>query len=367
VIRVLIVDDSPTMAGLLRAILSQESDFQVIGEAKNGEQAIKMNASLRPDLLTMDIRMPVLDGFKATQQIMQQQPVPIVVVSTEANNHELQTAFRAIEAGALAVVEKPCGGADAACVAARRELVQTLRAMAEVKVVRHRPRRPPAPPPPINASAATTPTLELLAIGCSTGGPQALHEMVSRLDATFPLPIVVAQHIAKGFIGGLATWLGQAGSLRISLAAQGMALQPGTLYLAPDDYQLRIFRSHGKLIAQLSEDPPVNGFRPSATPLLQSAAAACPGTAVGGLLTGMGADGAAGLLAMHRCGCPTFVQGERSCVVFGMPETALQLGAVDYVVEAPEIAAHLIHLIQNRPLTPKPIGKNPAAERNETA
>lgn len=315
--------------------------MQVVGVAANGAQAIEMAEQLRPDLITMDIRMPVMDGFQATRHIMSSRPVPIVVVSTSVDDEELHTTFRAIEEGAICVLEKPVGISHPDFESNRLELVDTVRAMAEVKVVRRRVMTPAQ----VRMDAAALPSgipPELIAIGCSTGGPMALMTLLKAMPWVFPLPIVVAQHMTRGFVGGLVAWLRSHVGFEVCLAEDGQRLQPSTVYFAPDDYHLRIERSGGHLIARLGSDERLNGFRPSADVLLSSAAQTCPGRAIGVLLTGMGEDGAKGLLEMRQRGCRTIVQDNASSVVYGMPESALAVDAVDEVVPLAQMPAYLV-------------------------
>ena len=344
-IRILIAEDSDVVALLLRAIFEREPDFQIVGRARDGREAVRLNAELKPDLVTMDIRMPEMDGFEATRLIMATRPAPIVVISSSVDDEELKTTFRAIEEGALAVLEKPHGFNHPQFESARRQIVETVRAMAEVKVIR---RARPAPSAEINlfetAIVQHAQAQELVAIGCSTGGPAALQIVLSTLPLKFPIPIVIVQHISKGFLGGLITWLAGNTLLKVRVAAEGEPFLPGTVYFAPDDRHLLVARRDGVLIARLDDGPPANGFRPSATPLMKSVAATCKGRAIGAILTGMGVDGAEGLLAMKNAGAATLVQDEQSSVVFGMPGAALALGAADQVVQLDKMTAYLLAL-----------------------
>ncbi|WP_124949645.1 chemotaxis-specific protein-glutamate methyltransferase CheB [Sulfuriferula thiophila] len=345
-IRILIVEDSQVIALLLKAIFEAESDMQVVGHAKNGREGVQLAHELKPDLITMDIRMPEMDGFEATRMIMANDPAPVVVISSGVDDEELQTTFRAIEEGALSVIEKPPGFAHPDFEVVRRELVETVRAMAEVKVIRRR------------SLSRTTGTgsyaltmqqpakdYELVAIGCSTGGPQVLQKMLSLLPADFPVPVVVTQHISKGFIGGLVSWLAGNTTLKIKQAEQGEQLQAATVYFAPDDQHLQVIRRGSKLVVKLSADAPENGFRPSASVMLKSVATACASRAVGVLLTGMGVDGADGLLALRQAGGHTLVQDQESAVVYGMPGAAIALDAVDQVVAMDGMATYLCRVV----------------------
>lgn len=344
-IRILITDDSDVTAQLLAAIFKAEPDMQVVGRARDGREAVTLAHALKPDLITMDIRMPVMDGFDATRMIMTTDPTPIVVISSNVDDEELRITFRAIDEGALAVIEKPLGPAHQDFLRARRELVETVRAMAEVKVVR---RRRPKPGPRIFRTEVKRREggYEVVGIACSTGGPQALATLVSSLPVGFPLPLVVVQHISPGFVGGLADWLQGQTLLDVLVARDGQILQPGVVHIAPDAHHLRVVRASGQLRVSLDDGPPIERFRPSGTVLFDSLVQCCGAGAIGGILTGMGSDGAAGLAALHAAGASTFAQDEASSVVFGMPGTAIALGAVDHVLPLNQISAHLLELVR---------------------
>ena len=342
-IRVLIADDSGTIALMIRSILEHEPDIEVIGHARDGEEAVRLTRELKPDLVTMDICMPVLDGLEATRRIMVEQPTPIVVVASNVNDQETMISFRALEEGALAVLEKPGGMDQEMAIDSCQELVATVRAMASLQVVRRnrrQPHRKGMDNPPALARGVCR-AFDLVAIGCSTGGPQALAVILAGLPTGFSVPIVIVQHISVGYLNGLIEWLQQSVQLELKLAANGEELRPGVVYFAPDERHLKVRRTGDLLVAELFEGEPVNRFRPSSTPLMESVAVACPRNAIGVLLTGMGVDGGEGLLRMRETGCHTIVQDRESSVVYGMPETALSLDAVDRIVALEHIAAYL--------------------------
>ncbi len=345
-IRILITEDSEVVALLLKAIFDAEPDMQVVGHARNGREAVQMVNDLRPDLVTMDIRMPMMDGFEATRLIMATNPVPIVVISSSVDDEELHITFRAIEEGALAVMEKPRGLGHPDFEPMRREMVETIRAMAEVKVVRRWIQRP-QPSQDIfqtEIRRRKEATYELLVIGCSTGGPQTLHALFASLPVGFPLPIVVVQHISRGFVGGLVAWLKGATLLDVKLAEAGEVLCGGTIYFAPDDRHLGVRREQTTLRASLERGDAADRHCPSVSCLFDSAAESCGRSAIGVLLTGMGEDGARGLLHMRQRGGHTVVQDEESSVVYGMPGSALALDAVEQVVRLSELPGYLTRL-----------------------
>lgn len=339
-IRILITDDSNVIAKILKTIFDAEADFQVVGRACNGHEAVRLNNELKPDLITMDIRMPVMDGFEATRMIMSTIPTPIVVISSDIDNEELKITFRALEEGALAVIEKPCGIQQPEFEKIRKELVDNIRAMADVKVVRRRP-------PKLNKdifqpqTKQQTSQYKVVALVSSTGGPQAIAEIISSLPFEYPLPIVIVQHISPGFIGGLVSWLRGHTLLEVKLAENNMLIKAGCIYLAPDDSHLKITQKASRLYAELSQAPPVERFRPSGSVLLDSLSKFYAKKTIAGILTGMGSDGADGLKKLHDKGAQTFVQDKKSCIIFGMPSVAISKGAVDDIVPLSDIANYL--------------------------
>jgi two-component system chemotaxis response regulator CheB len=350
-IRVLVVDDSPTARALLVEILRSDPEIQVVGEAKDGQEGVELAARLRPSLVTMDVRMPRLDGFAATKEIMIASPTPIVIVTSSFDAREVEIAMQSLQAGALAVLRKPPGPGSPGFEEATAKLLGTVKAMAQVKVVRHwrpTPRTPEAPrttkapsaPPPSVAQAFA----KVVAIATSTGGPAALHRLLSRLPGDFPAPLLVVQHNAPGFMAGLVSWLDGSSELSVKVAEQGEPLRPGTAYLAPDDRHLGVTNQATVL---LSGAPPVGGFRPSGTYLFESAARACGSSLVALILTGMGEDGVAGLRAVRQAGGQVIAQDETSSVVWGMPGAAVAAGLADSVLPLDAIPIRLAELVIN--------------------
>lgn len=337
-IRVLIVEDSAVIRVLLTAIIENEEDFEVIGLAKTGLEAIEMAADLNPDLITMDIRMPVMDGITSIHTIMSTNPKPIVVISSNIDD-ELQIGFRAIDEGALAVLEKPCSIYDPKFSSIKKDIVDTIRCMAEVKLVKRRIKTKSLG---CLKAKKSTANYKLVTIGSSTGGPQALKQILASLPGNYSSPIVITQHISKGFIEGLAEWLNETSELQIKVATNGEQLQAGTVYFAPDNYHCQIQSVGSKLHIELCNDKEVNGFMPSVSRLFYSVATSCSGHAIGIILSGMGDDGADGLLAMHNNNCYTIAQDEHTSIVFGMPNAAIKLKAVNRVLPVKEICNHLL-------------------------
>lgn len=347
-IKVLIVEDSPVLLALLEHILSSDPEIHVIGTANNGLEALKRLTRMKPDVVTMDIHMPEMNGYEATRKIMETHPVPIVIVSASYTSEDLDKPFRALEAGAVAVVEKPAGMGHPDFEDAAKKLVETVKLMSEVKVVRRwsrlRPAENAASRPGVELKQ-TTPDIKCVAMGASTGGPPVLQIILAGLSKDFPVPVFIVQHIAAGFIQGLVDWLGQATGLPIHIASHGEYFLPGHVYFAPDGFQMTV-ESGGRIA--LSKDGTGNGLRPSVSCLFRSVAKVFGSNAVGVLLTGMGNDGAEELKLMKEKGAVTIVQDKSSSVVHGMPGEAIKLGAATHVLPPDRIAATLERLVNKK-------------------
>ncbi len=338
-IRVLIVDDSMTAQRTLAGALSGQSDIEVVGQAATGVEAVALAQKLKPTLITMDIRMPDMDGLTATAQIMALCPTRIVIVSSEVGASDQSLTFRALNAGALEVLPKPRLAAQRGVALGEfeNELVATVRAMAEVPVVRRRRGSDPG----LGHSGVVPPSrhFRALAIGASTGGPQIIGQVCAQLPPALRLPILIVQHMSPGFTAGFAHWLEQESPLEVKLAEDGEPLRDGCVYLAPDGLHLTVTKKH---CLALADDPPVGHFRPAVDVLFRSLAANLGPAGIGLLLTGMGTDGAEGLLAMRRAGAWTLAQEAESCVVNGMPAAAMKLDAVDALVTPGDLPGTLI-------------------------
>jgi two-component system chemotaxis response regulator CheB len=343
-IRVLVVEDTPVVQEFLVNLLNSDPRIQVVGTASNGEEALDAVAQKRPDIITMDVHMPKLNGLDATRRIMETYPTPIVVVSGSSNLREASLAFTAIDAGALAVVERPRGIGHPDHEAMAAQLVQMVKLMSEVRVVRRWARRPaqPVPAAPLSGTDALPPAIvKMIAIGASTGGPPVLQKTLAALPADLSVPVLIVQHISPGFTDGLVEWLQGTSALPVQVAAPGVRALPGNVYLAADGFHLGI-TSDGRL--NLTQEPPENGHRPSVAHLFRSIARAFGAQAVGVLLTGMGKDGAEELKLMKDAGAITIAQDKDSSIVHGMPGEAIQLGGATFVVSAERLAAVLTRL-----------------------
>lgn len=344
-IRVLVVDDSPSVRVLLAHILGSDPGIKVVGCAEDGEQALEMAARLRPDVITMDLHMPNMDGYEATRRIMQTCPAPVVVVSGCDSREEVGASFRAIEAGALVLVRRPYGMSHPEHAASAAALVRTVKSMAEVRVVRRWAETRPSPRQA--RTGPPQPDYRLAVMGASTGGPAVLRDILAELGAGFPLPVVIVQHMSAGFTNGLAEWLAAASGFPVKIAAHDEALAPGTAYLAPDGAHLGVTRH---LSAGLSHKAPEHGMRPAVSHLFRSLAPELRPLTLAVLLTGMGKDGAFELKQLREDGAVTIVQNRDSCAVYGMPGEAMRLDAATLVLDPVRIGKAM-RAIANNPRT----------------
>jgi two-component system chemotaxis response regulator CheB len=321
--------------------------IEVVGITSDGADALALVLEKRPDVITMDIHMPKMDGFQATRIIMEKAPTPIVIVSASIGAMEVASTFRALEAGALAVVLRPQGIGHPEYEFSKRELIRTVKMMSEIKVVQRlshltKPRMAAPPRVPVMMESSE---IQLVAIGASTGGPQALHKILSLLTPDLDVPVLIVQHIATGFVEGFVTWLAGASSFPLHIASHGEVPLRGHGYVAPDGFHLGI--TGGPRIV-LSNHAPEKGLRPSVAYLFRTVAQVLGSRAVGVLLTGMGKDGAEELKLMKDAGATTIAQDQASSVVHGMPGEAIKLGAATYILPPEGIATMLTGLIRKK-------------------
>lgn len=349
-IRVVLAEDSDTCRALLTAVLESDSQLRIVGQAHDGEAALTLTEQLRPDVVVMDAYMPVMDGFAATRNIMLRCPTPIVIVSASMNVAHVAASMRALAAGALTLLPKPASPSAPGFEELAQQFVRTVRAMADVKVVRRfhheAPRTPVVPAMPSISPAM--PRVDgrskprVIGIGASTGGPAALQRVLSDMPSEVPVPIVVVQHIARGFVEGLAGWLDAVTPHKVRVAAHGEQIRPGCVYLAPDDHQLWITR---RGTVDLSRRVAVGGFLPSVNVLFTSLGESYGASALGVIMTGMGQDGIDGLRGLRAAGALVLAQDEETSVVFGMPAAAIAAGVVDAVLPLPMIGPRLFQLV----------------------
>lgn len=327
-IRVLVVA-APKDRDAVLALLAKHPELGVVGETARGADAVELTRRVRPQVVVVDGGLPGGAGIDATKQIMIETPTPVVVL-VGVNDPAGDVADRALRAGAVCVVPKPLAGTRPDAPPARR-LLEAVRAMAEVRVVRHvRPASVQAGP------GARTP--QVIAIAASTGGPAALQVLLAHLPAEFALPILVAQHISRGFTPGFVEWLGGHTRLVVKIAETGEALAPGCAYVAPDDRHLGVTP---KGTIDLSQTAPIGGFRPSASFLFASVARAYGARSLAVILTGMGNDGLQGLAEVREAGGRVLAQDEESSVIFGMPGAAVAAGIADEVLPLDALAARI--------------------------
>lgn len=377
-IRVVVVDNSAVMRRVITGLIEQDPAIQVVGTARNGREAIDLVIELRPDIVTMDVRMPIMDGLATTEHLMAYCPTPILVVTASLARHDIDITFRMLAAGALEIFEKPSGADPHSLERAGHALIRRIKVLARVKVVTHlRGRRKPATAveapgandiarrgdklarrrdetmdsyqakphpaaPPRQPAGAATPDFSLVVIGASTGGPRIVNQLLASLPSNLPAAILVIQHIAAGFSTGMADWLAHASTLPVALAREGHPIRPGEVLVAPDQHDLLITRDRS---IHLSESPLLIQ-RPSIDISMQAAAEVFGSRAIGVLLTGMGRDGAFGMLAIKRANGHTIAQDEATSTIFGMPRAAIQLGAAIEVLPASRIAGRLAELFK---------------------
>ena len=340
-VRVLIVDDSPVARAVLKDVLESDAEIRVVGMAATGYEAVEMTATLRPDVVTMDLVMPGMDGMKATEEIMAHNPTPILFLSAFVGREGVCTRSDVLAAGALDVVEKPSTMPDPQWESEADALVRKVKSLARVPVVTHmhRARRDSDRSRPAAVDARRA--MQVVAIGASTGGPKVLEDVLSSLPVGYGASVIVIQHMADPFIGAMVTSLRRRCALTIKIAETGDRLLPATVLIAPPDAHLTVLAG-GRV--HIEAGAPVRGFRPSIDVTFSSIARVYGSRGCGVLLTGMGADGAAGLLAIREAGGTTLVQDEATCAVFGMPRAAIDLGAAQYVLPPAGLARHLLSL-----------------------
>ena len=338
-VKVLIVDDSRVVSEYLEYILGTDPQIQVIGNVSDGMQAIEFLKRNKPDIITMDIDMPVMNGLEATRRIMSSTPVPIIVVTGSRNAREVQITMEALAAGALSIIKKPVGIGHPKEEERSEKLLTMVKILAKVKVITRRP-QPIRKPEQKPVSLKPKPSIvdfnnkKIIAIGVSSGGPPVLQEIFSKITENFPFPILVVQHITEGFLEGMVNWLSRTVMIPIRIATADETILPGHIYFAPDKYQMGV-NSTGKI--KLSNCINKKGLCPSVAHLFNSIAVEYKKHSISIILTGMGEDGAKELKILRDAGSITVAQDKESSLVHGMPGVAIKLGAADYVLNSEEI------------------------------
>ena len=349
IIKVLIVDDSITALEYLTYIINTDGNLKVVATARDGEEAIKLVQVKDPDVVVMDIQMPKMDGYEATRKIMEKHPVPIVIVSGSLRTKDVKNSFRAMEAGAVAALKKPEGPDHPDFERITAKFVQTVKLMSEVRVVRRiakfqKPKAPDGLPSKVEDRSLPT-LIEIVAIGVSTGGPPVIRTLLSNLTKNFPVPILIVQHIAPGFLQGMVEWLDHETPLSVQIPKNGDRVRRGGVYFAPEGYHMGIT---GEREIFFSSAAPENGVKPSVSYLFRSVTKAFGQRAVGVLLTGMGKDGVLELKEMKDKGAITIAQDKESSIIHGMPGDAIKIGAANHVLSPEEIAAFLNSMLNKK-------------------
>lgn len=347
-VNVLIVEDSRVVSEYLEYILSEDPQIQVIGNVSNGKQAIEFLKKHKPDVISMDIEMPIMNGLEATRIIMATTPLPILIVTASRKAHEVAISMEALAAGALAIIEKPLGIGNPDEEKLAKQLVMLIKLMAEVKVVSRKFKKE-LPPKPIEIktrieeSHINLSKIKIVAIGVSSGGPQTLIKVFSKITGKFPVPILVVQHIAEGFLSGLVSWLSTNTSIPIHVAEEGMELLPGHVYFAPDRKHMGVAKNRKLAFSQCQQG---STLCPSVAFLFSTVSEVYKNTGLGIILTGMGTDGAEELKMMKDAGGITIAQDKESSLIHGMPGVAIKKGAATHVRSALEIG-QLLYEFEN--------------------
>lgn len=347
-IKVLIVEDSPTIADLLVYIYKSDPELEVIGVVHNGIEALKMLETRTPDIISMDVNMPGMDGIETTRKIMETKPIPIVIVSASWHPSDVEKTFGAINAGALTLIEKPRGIGHPNHEKMAKKLIDLIKAMAKVKVIRRYPVNKITKDNAIIQKPHPD-SYECVAIGVSTGGPNVIQTLLSNLNPDFSIPVLIVQHISEGFLAGFVKWLNDYTGFKVKIAEEGITIEPGIAYIAPDNRHLGIYKNKVKL----SDESPVQGNKPSVSHLFKTVADCYGPNSIGILMTGMGSDGAKELKYMKDKGALTIIQDKESSLIFGMPGEAKLLNAQVWELNPIQIAEKLNSINDNIKLQSK--------------
>ena len=347
-IRVLVVDDSAFIRRAIIKMFENSAEIQIIDVAADGEMAIELIKKHRPDVVTLDVQMPILDGLTALERIMRECPTPVIMLSSITGKGGDKT-LKALELGAVDFIDKASAGGPMDFAGIARELTGKIMVAAGINLDKLTPQIQKKA-----AAAATTAfppagDIEAVLIGTSTGGPPALQTILGKLPADFPCPVLIVQHMPVGFTASLAERLDRISRARIKEAIHGETLRPGTVYIAPGGRHLKIVRSGAELHVRLDDEPEQSLHRPSVDVLLESAATACGSKCLAFILTGMGKDGAVGAQLLKKTGGKVIVEAEETAIVFGMPKAVLDAITVDGVIPLYQVAACMITMTLPRP------------------
>lgn len=341
-VRVLIIDDSVVIRQLLKDIFARDGSIEVVGTASDPIEGYDKIVQLKPDVLTLDVEMPRMDGITFLEKLMRSHPMPVVMISTLTREGS-EVTLRALELGAVDFIAKPTQSIFTGMSALAHEITSKVKAAARARVRPRQAHVTPVEAPRVTLRSPTGPQ-RLVAIGASTGGPEAIRQVLQGLPAQVP-PIVIVQHMPPVFTRSFAERLDRLCTVRVKEAEDGDLLEPGHAYIAPGDYHLQVTRNGSQYRARVVQTEPVNRHRPSVDALFDSVVEASGAATVAVLLTGMGADGARGMKRLRDAGAHTIAQDEETCVVFGMPREAIQLGGAEFVLPLPQIAHKVVELL----------------------
>ncbi len=337
-VRVVIVDDSKLVVDMISQVISNDREIEIVGVAYNGKEAIEVINKTKPDIITLDLHMPELNGLETTKYLMDKSPLPILIVTTESDS---DTAMEALASGAIEIFKKPT--MDVINDHAKMdEFNYKIKMLSKIKVIRHI--HGFSKPLYVEDYITSRCKYKLLAIGASTGGPRTLQSILQMLPKNFPLPILLVQHISEGFVNDFVSWMDSQIELKVKLAEHFEYLKEGVVYVSPSGVHLESFNE--KQIC-FNNDPPIHNQKPAVDKLFSSVSVKYSHQAIGVLLTGMGSDGAVGLKQMRDRGCTTIAQDESTSIIFSMPKEAIKLGGADYILPMQEIPKKILELIKN--------------------
>ncbi|WP_371369009.1 Protein-glutamate methylesterase/protein-glutamine glutaminase [Sporomusa rhizae] len=348
-IRLLVVDDSVFMRKLLSDLFAGEADFTVIDTARNGKEAVDKVKKLKPDLVTMDVEMPIMDGLKALELVMKECPTPVVMISSLTQAGAVAT-LQALELGAVDFIAKTAGPISSVS-GIKNEILNKCRAAARANVLQLTKARATSTVSLLQKTHSTPMGLQderIVAIGTSTGGPRALQEVITKLPGNIPCGVLVVQHMPPGFTKSLADRLNSLSSVTVKEAEQNDVIRPGLVLIAPGDYHMLIEREGGKAVVKLNQNPPIGGHRPAVDPMMESVARVFGSKTIGVILTGMGHDGAKGIQAIKQQNGQTIAEDQSTAVVYGMPKSAIEMGVVDKTAPITGIAAEILRALSKQ-------------------
>ncbi len=348
-IRLLVVDDSVFMRKLLSDLFAGEADFTVIDTARNGKEAVDKVKKFKPDIVTMDVEMPIMDGLKALELIMKECPTPVVMISSLTQAGAVAT-LQALELGAVDFVAKTAGPISSVS-GIKSEIVNKCRAAARANVLQLTRVRATSTVSLLQKTHSTPMGLQderIVAIGTSTGGPRALQEVITKLPGNIPCGVLVVQHMPPGFTKSLADRLNSLSSVTVKEAEHNDVIRPGLVLIAPGDYHMLIEREGGKAVVKLNQNPPIGGHRPAVDPMMESVARVFGSKTIGVILTGMGHDGAKGIQAIKQQNGQTIAEDQSTAVVYGMPKSAIEMGVVDKTAPITGIAAEILRALSKQ-------------------